>query len=143
MRQLHPRPQRHLHEVRHVREHDGVQLTGDTLMKEEVRRAIAHAASAKVNGAARSSVYSYEAGAYTQMGGSGPGGYDYDIGAHISASGSGLYHYGTGAHITLNANGDQFSGYDYDSGQHFSGRVSGNTVQLYDYGDGRYFSYTA
>ena len=112
-------------------------------MKEEVRRAIAHAAAARANGEARSNVYSYSTSKYTHMGSKKEAGYDYDVGAHISKSGSGLHHYGTNAHISLKVNGLSFSGYDYDSGHHFSGRVHGHNIQIYDYGEGSYFSYSA
>lgn len=107
-------------------------------MKEEVRRAIAFAAATRINGAARSAIYSYENGRYSHMSPT----YDYDTGAHISSTGGGLYHYGTNSHISFSVNGQNFSGYDYDSGHHYTGQVSGNTVQLYDYGEGQYFTYS-
>jgi hypothetical protein len=93
-------------------------------MKEEIRRAIAYAAATRINGSARSAIYSYDAG------------------AHISRTGGGLYHYGTNSHISFRVNGRNFSGYDYDSGHHYTGEVSGSSVRLYDYGEGQYFSYS-
>jgi hypothetical protein len=113
-------------------------------MKEETRRAIAHAASARINGEPRSSVYSYSAARHTHFSkGNNGGGYDYDAGAHVGGSRSGLYHYGLGSHISLKVNGKSFFGYDYGSGAHFSGKVNGHSVQMYDYGEGRHFHYTA
>jgi hypothetical protein len=106
-------------------------------MKEEIRRAIAYAAAMRINGSARSAIYSYERSHHSHM---SPN-YDYDASAHISHTGGGLYHYGTNSHISFSVRGSNFSGYDYDSGHHYTGQVTGNTVQLYDYGEGRYFSY--
>lgn len=106
-------------------------------MNEETRRAIAYMAATRINGSARSAIYSYERGRYTHMSSS----YDYEAGAHISRTGGGLYHYGTNSHISFSVKGRNFSGYDYHSGHHYTGQVSGNSVQLYDYGEGRYFSY--
>lgn len=107
-------------------------------MKEEIRRAVAYAAATRINGSARSAIYSYESGRHSHMTQT----YDYDAGAHISRSGSGLYHYGTSSHISFKVNGQNFSGYDYDSGHHYTGQVSGSSVRIYDYGEGRYFSYS-
>ena len=112
-------------------------------MQEEIRRAIAHAAAARVNGSPNGTVYSYAAARHTHFSGNGPGGYDHDAGAHVSTSENGLYHYGLGAHISLNVDGDRFSGYDYHSGSHFSGSVNGSSVQIYDYGEGQWFNYNA
>ena len=113
-------------------------------MNEETRRAIVHAAVARIAKRPANSIYSYEAGRYSNFttDASG-GGYDYDASAHIAASSSGLYLYGQSAHVNLSISGRQFRGYDYGSGNHFSGHVSGRTVQIYDYGEGRYFNYTA
>src|SRR5690348_4620738 len=111
-------------------------------MKEETRRAIAYAASARVNQSARSSIYSFETAQHSFMGGSRQSGYDYSTGAHFSISGNTLHHYGTASHISFNVSGQNFTGYDCSSGHHFYGRVNGKTVQLYDYGEGRYFTYT-
>jgi hypothetical protein len=107
-------------------------------MREEIRRAIAVNAAARINKRNPSSVYSYDRGQYASMTPS----YDYETGAHIGGSGSSLYHHGIGNHISLNVNGNNFSGYDYDGGHHFSGRVNGNSIQLYDYGEGSYFNYS-
>src|SRR5262245_7077609 len=112
-------------------------------MKEEIRRAIAHAAVAQISEKPRSHVYSYDQGRHTAFSGNGPGGYDHDAQAHVSKSGSNLYHHGLGSHIQLKVQGQNFSGYDYESGSHFRGTVNGHSVQLYDYGEGRYFNYTA
>ena len=112
-------------------------------MKEETRRAIAHAAVARVNGSAHGTVYSHAAARHTHFSGNGARGYDHDAGAHVSESGAGLYHHGLGAHITLDVNGDNFSGYDHESGSHFSGGVSGSSVQIYDHGEGQWFNYNA
>jgi hypothetical protein len=106
-------------------------------MKEEICRAIAHAAATRINGAAASTIYSFERGQHSHMSPT----YDYDVGAHIFRTGGGLYHYGTSSHISFSVNGHNFSGYDYDSGHHYTGQVSGNSVRLYDYGEGRYFAY--
>ncbi len=106
-------------------------------MREEIRRAIAVNAAARVNQRNPSGVYSYDRGRRTSITPT----YDYEAGAHIGGSGSSLYHYGLGSHISLNVNGNNFTGYDYDGGHHFSGRVNGNSVQLYDYGEGSYFNY--
>lgn len=65
-------------------------------MKEEIRRAIAHAVVAQSDGKPSSHVYSYDRGRHTAFTGSGPGGYDHDAGAHVSGSGSNLYHHGLG-----------------------------------------------
>ena len=108
-------------------------------MKEEIRRAIAYAAATRINGSARSAIYSYDRGHHSHM---SPN-YDYETGAHISRTGSGLYHYGTNSHISFSVSGKKFSGYDYDSGHHYTGQVNGNSVQLYDYGEGQYFTYSA
>ncbi|MET4068611.1 hypothetical protein ABID58_003409 [Bradyrhizobium sp. S3.2.6] len=107
-------------------------------MKEELRRAIAVNAAAKINNRKPSGVYSYDREQHSSM----TPNYDYETGAHISGSGSGLYHYGVGNHVSLKVNGNSFSGYDYDGGHHFSGRVNGNSVQIYDYGEASYFNYS-
>jgi hypothetical protein len=107
-------------------------------MREEIRRAIAVNAAARINKRNPSSLYSYDRRQYATMTPS----YDYETGAHIGGSGSSLYHYGVGNHISLNVNGNNFSGYDYDGCHHFSGSVNGNSVQLYDYGESSYFNYS-
>jgi hypothetical protein len=107
-------------------------------MKEETRRAIAHAAATHINGSVSPTLFSYERGRHTHMSPT----YDYEAGPHISRTGSGLYHYGTSSHISFSVNGNNFSGYDYASGHHYTGHVSRSTVQLYDYGEGRYFTYS-
>jgi hypothetical protein len=112
-------------------------------MKEEIRRAIAHAAVVQIGGTAHSHIYSYNEGHHTLFSGSGAGGFDHAAGAHVLASGSNLYHPGLASHILLKVHGRNFNGYDHESGSHFSGSVNGNSVQLYDCGEGRYFNYTA
>lgn len=112
-------------------------------MKEEIRRAIAHAAVNRITGGSNSHVYSYNEGRHSAFSGSGAGGYDHDSSVHVSSSGSGLYHHGVNSHIQLDTNGNNFSGYDHDSGHHFSGTVSGHSVQLYGSGEGRHYNYTA
>lgn len=106
-------------------------------MKEEIRRAIAVNAAARINGKAPSSTYSYDCGERTNITPT----YDYEAGAHISGSGSSLYHYGLSSHINLTIKGKNFEGYDYNEGHHFTGSVNGSTVQIYDYGESRYFNY--
>lgn len=107
-------------------------------MNEDIRRAIAYAASGRANGKFASSIYSYDSSGYTNMSEN----YDYGAGAHLGGMKDGdIYHYGQGAHIQLTMNGSQFKGYDYSSGSHFSGRVSGRSVELYDYGSGDYHNY--
>jgi hypothetical protein len=119
-------------------------LQGGVLaMKEETRRAIAHAATAQINGRAQGTVYSFREGRHIHVSGDAHNFYDHDAGAHITGSGSNLYHHGTGAHISLNVSGNSFSGYDHGEGHHFSGSVNGSSVQLYDYGEGAHFSYQA
>jgi hypothetical protein len=107
-------------------------------MREEIRRAIAVNAAARINKRKPSSVYSYDRGQYSGM----TPDYDYETGAHVSGSGSSLYHHGVGNHVSLEVSGNNFSGFDYDGGHHFSGRVSGSSVQIYDYGEGRHFAYS-
>jgi hypothetical protein len=85
-------------------------------MREEIRRAIAVNAAARINKRNPSSVYSYDRGQYASMTPS----YDYETGAHIGGSGSSLYHYSIGNHISLNVSGNSFSGYDYDGGHHLA-----------------------
>ena len=51
-------------------------------MKEETRRAIAHAASARINRQSLSSLYSHSHGRHTPMSGSGNSAYDHDSGPH-------------------------------------------------------------
>ncbi len=115
----------------------------EVTMKEEIRRAVAHAAVNRITGKSNSHIYSYAQGRHSAFSGNGDGGYDHDSSAHVSSNGSGLYHHGVGGHIQLNTNGNSFSGYDHDSGHHFSGTVSGNSVQLYDHGEGRHYNYNA
>jgi hypothetical protein len=107
-------------------------------MREETRRAIAHAAASRVNGPSRASIYSYASGRYSAMSPT----YDFETRAHISPSSTGLYHYGTNSHISFSVKGRNFSGYDYSTGHHYSGEVSGSSVTLYDYGESRHFSYS-
>jgi hypothetical protein len=111
-------------------------------VNEEMRRAVAYSAAARINGKASSAIYSYEAGRYTSMGGSGNNIYDYEAGAHIADSGSGFFHYGQSAHVDLRTSGTSFNGYDFSTACHFTGSINGNAVQLYDYGAGRYFNYS-
>jgi len=106
-------------------------------MKEEIRRAIAVNAAARINGNSPSSLYSYDRGQRTNI----TPNYDYEDSAHIGGSGSSLYHYGLGSHINLTVNGKNFEGYDNNEGHHFMGSVNGSTVQIYDYGEGQYFTY--
>ena len=107
-------------------------------MNEDIRRAVAYAASGRANGKFASSIYSYGAGGHTSMSET----YDYGAGAHLGGMKDGnIFHYGQGVHIQLTMQGSQFKGYDYNSGSHFSGRVSDRSVQLYDYGSGGYHNY--
>ena len=106
-------------------------------MKEEIRRAIAVNAAARINGKDPSSVYSYDRRRHTNISPT----YDYEARAHTGGSGSSLYHYGLGSHINLTVKGKNFEGFDYNEGHHFSGSVTGSTVQLYDYGAGQHFTY--
>jgi hypothetical protein len=103
-------------------------------MKEEIRRAIAVNAVARVTGKSSSSVYSHDDSTHTPMG----SGYDYAARAHFSED----YHYGTRSHMSLQVRGETFSGYNYDSGHHYSGTVKGNTVQIFDFGENKYYQYT-
>lgn len=107
-------------------------------MKEEIRRAIAVNAAARINGKDPAGVYSYARGKHTTM----TPQYDYEAGAHIGGSGSSLYHYGVGCHINLTIKGSKFEGFDYGDGHHFNGTVKGNSIQIYDYGERKYFNYT-
>lgn len=112
-------------------------------MREEVRRAIAHAAVARINGRSNSAVYSFEEGTHSFVGGDARNFYDFESQAHVTGSGDTLFHHGTGAHINLSISGSNFSGYDFESGQHFRGSVNGSRVQIYDFGEGQHFHYQA
>ncbi len=74
-------------------------------MKEETRRAIAHAAVSRISPKHCGTVYSYHTGRHTHMSGSAANAYDHDSPAHITGSGSSLYHHGNQAHINLSISG--------------------------------------
>lgn len=108
-------------------------------MKEEIRRVVARTAAARINGQARSHVFSFDRGSHAAI----TDNYDFEAGAHITQRDNGFYQHDLGAHVSLNIDGDRFSGFDHESGSHFSGSVNGNTVTLFDHGEGRYFHYSA
>jgi len=111
-------------------------------MQEQIRRAVAFMAAARIGQRRPGHVYSYHEGRHVPFSGSGSNAFDYEAGAHISGSASSLFHYGVGSHISLSITGNSFSGFDHDSGNHFNGKVSGSSVQIYDYGEGSYFNYS-
>ena len=100
-------------------------------MKEETRRAIAHAAVPRISGNPKPNIYSYERGTHSFFSGRGAGGYYYEVGARVSRTGDKLFHYGTGGHIKLTVSGKAFSGFDYSSGHHYRGTVNGNRGQKF------------
>ena len=106
-------------------------------MREEIRRAIAYMAAARINGSAPSSLYNPERRWRTPM---SPG-YDCDAQSHINASGPSLFHHGTACQINLQVNAPWFSGYAYGEGHHFCGSILNNSIEIFDYGEGRYFRY--
>lgn len=115
-------------------------------MKEETRRAIAHAVVATTLGKSRLEVYSYEKAHHTLFNSSGSGGYDHDAGAQITVvndTGNVLFHHGTNSYIVLNVSGTNFSGCDVGCRHDFKGTVNGCIVQIYDFGEWRYFNYLA
>lgn len=108
-------------------------------MCEEIRRAVAYAAAARIGNRFPGSIYGFERGKHSHMSEN----FDYEARSHLSGVHSGnMYHYGLRAHIQLTVQDKTFSGYDYESRSHFSGTVSGNQIKLYDYGERRYFNFS-
>jgi hypothetical protein len=107
-------------------------------MNDDVRRAVAFAAAARINRKSAHSVYDHALKRHVSMSEN----YDYGCNAHLSGVTTGnLYHYGSKAHVSLDVDGSAFRGFDYDSRSHFSGTVSESNVQIYDYDKSRYFNY--
>lgn len=113
-------------------------------MREEIRRAVAHAVLSAAAGRHVSILLSPQAGQPMQMTACSHTVYDHEARAHIVPQGNGrLYHNGLNTHLWFRMEGLSFTGYDHDSRQKFSGRVEGNWVQLFDLREKRFFTYYA
>jgi hypothetical protein len=113
-------------------------------MREEIRRAIAHATLSAAGGRHVSMLFSPQAARPMQMTACSRTIYDHEARAHIVPQGNGrLYHNGLNTHLWFRMEGLSFTGYDHDSKQKFTGRVEGNWVQLFDLREKRFYSYYA
>lgn len=113
-------------------------------MREEIRRAIAHATLSAAGGRHVSMLFSPQAARPMQMTACSQTVYDHEARAHIVPQGNGrLYHNGLNTHLWFRMEGLSFTGYDHESKQKFTGRVEGNWVQLFDLREKRFYSYYA
>jgi hypothetical protein len=113
-------------------------------MKEEIRRAVAHAVVANSGGTPQTFIYRWSERRHTPFDGAGPGGFDHAAGAHVEETELGLFHHlDGGCHVKLEVTPNSFKGFDYASNGAFWGTVSGSDVQLYDKELDKFFRYTA
>jgi hypothetical protein len=82
-------------------------------MKEENRRAVAHAVSAKSGRGPQTFIYSWSERCHTPFDGAGSGGFDHTTGVHVEETELGLFHHlDGGCHVKLDVASNSFRGFD-------------------------------